>query len=112
MMTHRSSASSSTYRTASRHHYQQRDSRPDDPMELGAISTERHHQSNRFVSNRSATPGPSHRRSTTPAPPPRTSTAGLTKLTDADRHHLLLPQKTRHRGPGRINLCATTSTAA
>ncbi|GAX83914.1 hypothetical protein CEUSTIGMA_g11338.t1, partial [Chlamydomonas eustigma] len=28
---------------------------------------------------------PSHRRSTTPAPPPRTSTAGLTKLTDADR---------------------------
>ncbi|GAX79571.1 hypothetical protein CEUSTIGMA_g7012.t1 [Chlamydomonas eustigma] len=86
MMTHRSSASSSTYRAASsHHHYQQRDSRPDDPMELGAISTERHHQSNRFVSNRSATPGPSHRRSTTPAPPPRTSTAGLTKLTDADR---------------------------
>ncbi|GAX77053.1 hypothetical protein CEUSTIGMA_g4499.t1 [Chlamydomonas eustigma] len=85
MMTHRSSVSSSTYRAASHHHYQQRDSRPDDPMELGAISIERHHQSNRFVSNRSATPGPSHRRSTTPAPPPRTSTAGLTKLTDADR---------------------------
>ncbi|GAX83605.1 hypothetical protein CEUSTIGMA_g11030.t1 [Chlamydomonas eustigma] len=84
-MTQRSSASSSTYRAASHHHYQQRDSRPDDPMELGAISTERHHQSNRFVSNRSSTPGPSHRRSTTPAPPPRTSTAGLTKLTDADR---------------------------
>ncbi|GAX85375.1 hypothetical protein CEUSTIGMA_g12792.t1 [Chlamydomonas eustigma] len=54
-------------------------------MELGAISTERHHQSNHSVSNRSATPGPSHRRSTTPAPPPRTSTAGLTKLTNADR---------------------------
>ncbi|GAX84238.1 hypothetical protein CEUSTIGMA_g11661.t1 [Chlamydomonas eustigma] len=99
MMTHRSSASSSTYRAASRHHYQQRDSRPDDPMELGAISTERHHQSNRFVSNRSATPGPSHRRSTTPAPPPRTSTAGLTKLTTrcppplVPGHHLLFPQK-------------------
>ncbi|GAX73863.1 hypothetical protein CEUSTIGMA_g1313.t1 [Chlamydomonas eustigma] len=89
MMTHRSSASSSTYRAASHHHYQQRDdSRPDDSMELGTISTERHHQyhqSNHPVSNRSATPGPSHRRSTTPAPPPRTSTAGLTKLTDADR---------------------------
>ncbi|GAX73441.1 hypothetical protein CEUSTIGMA_g893.t1, partial [Chlamydomonas eustigma] len=67
VMNHRSSVSSSTYRAASHHHYQQRDSRPDDPMELGAISTERHHQSNRPVSKRSATHGPSHRRSTTPA---------------------------------------------
>jgi hypothetical protein len=88
VMTHRSSATSSTYRATS-HHYHQRDSRPDDPMVLGAISTERHHQNYRLGSNRSATPGPSHRRSTTPAPPPRTSTAGLTKLTDADREYLI-----------------------
>ncbi|GAX85860.1 hypothetical protein CEUSTIGMA_g13276.t1 [Chlamydomonas eustigma] len=62
VMTYRSSSSSFAFLSVPRQ--QRRDTRPYDPMDLGAISAEIHHQSH--PSTRSATPGTaSHRRSFT-----------------------------------------------